>query len=50
MIRLISNERGDTALVEAYRTLRSIYNMYVINKNVSLSVLQPLLAAKALLK
>ena len=23
MIRLISNERGDTALVEAYRTLRS---------------------------
>ena len=31
MIRLISNERGDTALVEAYRTLRSNLQ-YVCNQ------------------
>ena len=42
MIRLISNERGDTPLVEAYRTLRSIYNTYVININVR-SFVSPLL-------
>ena len=31
MIRLISNERGDTPLVEAYRTLRSNLQ-YVCNQ------------------
>ena len=32
MIRLISNERGDTPLVEAYRTLRSNLQ-YVCNQH-----------------
>ena len=34
MIRLISNERGDTLLVEAYRTLRSNLQ-YVCNQHKS---------------
>ena len=34
MIRLISNERGDTPLVEAYRTLRSNLQ-YVCNQHKS---------------
>ena len=50
MIRLISNERGDTALVEAYRTLRSNLQYVCNQRKCSLSVLQPLLAVKALLK
>ena len=41
MIRLISNERGDTPLVEAYRTLRSNLQ-YVININIR-SFVSPLL-------
>ena len=31
-IRLISNEYGDTPLVESYRTLRSIYSIAVMQK------------------
>ncbi len=42
MIRLISNERGDTPLVEAYRTLRSNLQ-YVCNQHKCKIIVSPLL-------
>ena len=47
MIKLISTMSvGDTPLVETYRTLRNLYNTYVININVRSFVLPLLLVEK----
>ena len=50
MIRLISNERGDTALVEAYRTLRSNLQYVCNQQKVKLICITAATSVKAPLK